>query len=74
MESSREDAYITCATETQKQVGVPVNQAAPLISDTLGKLWESMRLRMLLDSDAEAITMRGYCVVRFGFSDDETGI
>ena len=36
---------------------LPVNQAAPLLSDTLGNLLERMRLRLLLASDAEAITI-----------------
>ena len=55
--SPRVDAYLTYAMETQKQVGVPVNQAAPLLSDTLEKLLESMQLRLLLASDAEAISI-----------------
>ena len=49
------ESYLTIANEEQKQVGVPVKQAAPMPSHTLAQLLQSMRTRAQL---AESLSQR----------------
>ena len=49
------EAYLTFVSEEQKQVGVPVKQAAPMLSHTLAQLLQSMRVRAQL---AESLSER----------------
>ena len=52
------ESYITYVSETQKQGGVEVKQAAPLLIDTLAKLLANMRIRaMSAESLAESISI-----------------
>ena len=41
-------SYLTFVIEEQKQVGVPVTRAAPMLSHTLAQLLQSMRVRAQL--------------------------
>ena len=49
------ESYLTFISEEQKQVGVPVKQAAPMLSHTLAQLLQSMRVRAQL---AESLSQR----------------
>ena len=49
------ESYLTFVSEEQKQVGVPVKQAAPMLSHTLAQLLQSMRVRAQL---AESLSQR----------------
>ena len=42
------ESYLTFVSEEQKQVGVPVNQAAPMLEHTLIDLLSDMRSRALV--------------------------
>lgn len=55
--SPRVSSYLKYATETQKQVGVPIKQAAPILSHTVVELLESMRLRATVAEPAQAIVI-----------------
>ena len=53
--SASVESYLTFVREEQKQVGVPVKQAAPILSHTLAQLLQSMRVRSQL---AESLSQR----------------
>ena len=39
------ESYLTCVSDTQKQVGVPVKQAAPLLTHDFARLLQDLRQR-----------------------------
>lgn len=52
------DTYISRVSEEQKQVHVPVNQAARLLAQTLGRMLQSVRTHaQLTDSTGDRITI-----------------
>ena len=70
------ESYLTFVSEEQKQVGVPVKQAAPMLSHTLAQLLQSMRVRaQLAESSSQrtatardiALFSLAFCSMRQGF-------
>ena len=70
------DSYLTFVSEEQKQVGVPVNQAAPMLEHTLMDLLSDMRSRAQVASSlAERISLtRNIAPVCTGLFLDAHGI
>ena len=48
------ESYLTCMSNTQRQVGVPVNQAAPLLTHDFARLLQDLRQRAQSESRTTA--------------------
>ena len=58
------ESYLTFVSEEQKQVGVPVKQAAPMLSNSLAQLLQSMRVRIAITSDMALLSLAFYSTRR----------